>query len=140
LSRSLTIQRGANWKRFTWDLHSSIGFWSFALLFIWALSGIYLAFPQPFTAFIDFIDPPLDIDIEPRQLDIALQWLTRLHFGRYFGVTIKVLYVILGLIPAVLFVTGAIVWWNRVLGPARRAQAKQRIVAATEATGIVSGL
>jgi uncharacterized iron-regulated membrane protein len=31
---------------------------------------------------------------------------------------VKWLYVILGLVPAVLFVTGAIMWWNRVLRPA----------------------
>jgi uncharacterized iron-regulated membrane protein len=43
--RSLGVRRNVGWKRFSWDLHSAIGFWMFALLFIWAVSGIYMAFP-----------------------------------------------------------------------------------------------
>lgn len=123
--RSLLVTRGVGWKRLTWDLHSAIGFWSLALVFMWALSAIYMAFPQPFLKFIDLVDPPRDTDIEARPLDNALLWLTRLHFGRYFGLTAKILWVILGLLPVVLFATGAIAWWNRVLGPARRAQRRR---------------
>ena len=38
----------ANWKRLEWDLHSSAGFWTFAIVFMWAFTGIYLVFPDPF--------------------------------------------------------------------------------------------
>lgn len=45
-----------------------------------------------------------------------LQTLTRLHFGRFREAPVwKALWVPLGLIPAAMFVTGAIMWWNRVL-------------------------
>jgi PepSY-associated TM region len=44
--------------------------------------------------------------------------LARVHFWRAWETEVKTLYVILGLVPAVLFVTGAIMWWNRVLRPA----------------------
>jgi uncharacterized iron-regulated membrane protein len=118
--RSLGVRRNVGWKRFTWDLHSAIGFWMFALLFIWAVSGIYMAFPRPFAEAIDYLDPPLDTDVEPRPLDVAIQWLTRLHFGRQWGVIVKAIYVVVGLAPACLFITGAVVWWNRVVRPARR--------------------
>jgi uncharacterized iron-regulated membrane protein len=37
----------------------------------------------------------------------------RLHFGRFGGLSIRILWVILGLLPTVLFVTGFIVWWKR---------------------------
>ena len=37
------------------------------------------------------------------------------HFGRYGGMGVRITYVIIGLLPAVMFVTGAIMWWNRVL-------------------------
>jgi uncharacterized iron-regulated membrane protein len=118
--RSMGVRRNVGWKRWTWDLHSAIGFWMFALLFIWAVSGIYMAFPRPFAAAIDFLDPPLDTDVDPRPLDVAIQWLTRLHFGRQWGVIVKAIWVVLGLAPACLFITGAVVWWNRVIRPGRQ--------------------
>jgi len=39
------------------------------------------------------------------------------HYGNFAGWPLKVLWTILGLAPAVLFVTGMLMWWNRVLGP-----------------------
>ncbi|MDP9115602.1 MAG: PepSY domain-containing protein, partial [Acidobacteriota bacterium] len=33
--RNLTLRRGVGWKRMNWDLHSALGFWSFALVFMW---------------------------------------------------------------------------------------------------------
>jgi len=47
--RSLVANWTGNWKRFNWGLHSALGFWSFAFVFVWAVSGIYLVFPDPFT-------------------------------------------------------------------------------------------
>jgi uncharacterized iron-regulated membrane protein len=41
--------------------------------------------------------------------------MVRLHFGRSFGTGIEVLWVITGLAPCVLIVTGALMWWNRVV-------------------------
>lgn len=35
------------------------------------------------------------------------------HYGRVFGMTNRVLWVILGLVPPVLFITGVMMWWNR---------------------------
>jgi uncharacterized iron-regulated membrane protein len=37
---------------------------------------------------------------------------------------------VLGLLPVFLFVTGAIMWWNRVLSPAARRARDPRTVAA----------
>ena len=42
------------------------------------------------------------------------------HYGNFGGWPTKVLWVILGFAPAVLFVTGMIMWWNRVLTPAAK--------------------
>jgi uncharacterized iron-regulated membrane protein len=134
--KSLSIETRANWKRLNWSLHSAVGFWSFLLLFMWALSGVYLAFPQPFSAVVDYFEPPPAFEdsgefefrgqqfedagpLEERTGDAVLRWLTRLHFGRYFGWPVKVLWTILGLIPPLLFVTGALMWWNRVVRPGR---------------------
>ena len=37
-----------------------------------------------------------------------------LHVGDFGGVTVKILYVILGLLPGLLSITGALLWWRRV--------------------------
>ena len=58
-----------------------------------------------------------------------IYWLAYLHFGRIKGIGIpcsgpglcdqatKATWAIFGIAPAVMFVTGAIMWWNRVLRP-----------------------
>jgi uncharacterized iron-regulated membrane protein len=132
---SLGIDVRANWKRFNWNLHSAIGFWSFLLILMWALSGVYLVFPEPFTAVVDYFEPPqsiesdefefppqavADSELPERVGDAALRWLSRLHFGRYYGWPVKVLWTILGLVPPILFITGVVMWWNRVVKPAQR--------------------
>jgi uncharacterized iron-regulated membrane protein len=116
--RSLNVQWNAGWKRMNWDLHSAIGFWTFALVLMWAVSGIYLVFPQPFSALIDYLEPPDATSLAPRVGDVATEWLAKLHFGRFAGVKTKTLWTVMGLIPPALFVTGALMWWNRVLRPA----------------------
>jgi uncharacterized iron-regulated membrane protein len=113
--RSLILRRDVGWARFNWDLHSAIGFWMFLFLLMWGISGIYLSWPEPFTNIVDYLQPPDANSLVPRTGDDFLAWLARIHFGRAYGLWVKWLYVVLGLVPAVLFVTGAIMWWNRVL-------------------------
>jgi uncharacterized iron-regulated membrane protein len=130
--RSLSVRRGAGWKRLTWDLHSAIGFWSFAFIFIFALSGVYLCFPESFHALANRIDPLDANNPEGRLVDDLLYWLAFLHFGRINGIgipcdgpglcdqTVKAIWAIFGLTPAIMFVTGSIMWWNRVVRRWRR--------------------
>jgi uncharacterized iron-regulated membrane protein len=113
--RGLTVRRGATWKRFNFDLHSAVGFWTVVALFMWAVTGAYLGYPEPFQRIVELVDPPNLESLEPSTSDLVLEWFGRLHFGRTFGTPLGVLWVIVGLAPAVLFVTGAIMWWNRVL-------------------------
>jgi uncharacterized iron-regulated membrane protein len=40
-----------------------------------------------------------------------------LHFRRFGGWGVRALWMLLGLILAVLFISGAMVWWHRVLSP-----------------------
>lgn len=115
--RSLLLKRKMGWQRFTWDLHSALGFWMFAFVLIWAVSGIYLSYPEPFVDLVDYLQPLAPEAVEPRSGDDFLEWLARIHFGRAYGTSVKWLWTILGLVPAVLFVTGAMMWWNRVLRP-----------------------
>jgi len=114
--RSLTIDFRANWRRLNWTLHSAIGFWTLLFVFMWGFTGIYLCFPQVFTAFVDYVEPFNMETFEDRVGDAVLYWLTRLHFGR-FSMATKILWAIVGLVPVVMFVTGSLMWWNRVIRP-----------------------
>ncbi len=113
--RGLTVQWRAGWQRINWDLHSAIGLWAFIAVFVWAISGIYLVFPSPFGALVDWIEPGNPFSLVPRHGDIALEWLAKLHFGRFAGVKTRWTWAILGVIPPALFITGAVMWWNRVV-------------------------
>jgi uncharacterized iron-regulated membrane protein len=132
--RSLILRRNVGWARFNWDVHSAIGFWMFALVLMWGISGIYLSFPEPFTNLVDYLQPFDGNSLETRTGDEVLAWLARIHFGRAYGTPVKWLYTLLGLVPTVLFVTGAIMWWHRVLKPAMRKSQRQAAEAA-EAAG-----
>lgn len=61
--------------------------------------------------------------------DRVIYWLAYLHFGRINGIGIpcsgpgfcdqmtKATWAVFGLAPAATFVTGTLMWWNRVLRP-----------------------
>jgi uncharacterized iron-regulated membrane protein len=112
LRRGLLLKWNTSWKRFNWDLHNVMGFWAFALVFMWAITGIYMVFPDPFLNVLDFLQPPSD-DVPIRSGDVVLEWFARAHIGRFAGLWVKILWAVVGLIPPVLFVTGVIMWWNR---------------------------
>jgi uncharacterized iron-regulated membrane protein len=104
----------SGWKRINFDLHAALGFWGLLILFLWGISGIYFGFPDLFMKVVDYFEPPDQFPIG-RQGDVFIAWMVRMHFGRYGGMGVRITYVVLGLLPAVMFVTGAIMWWNRVL-------------------------
>jgi uncharacterized iron-regulated membrane protein len=45
--------------------------------------------------------------------DMFLTWLGRLHVGNFGGVPVKLVWFAGGLVFPMLFVTGAVMWWNR---------------------------
>jgi uncharacterized iron-regulated membrane protein len=127
--RSLIVRRGVGWKRTMWHLHSMIGFWSLGFTLIFAVSGIYLGFPEWFQNLADRFDSLTTADPGAAIGDKIIYWLAYLHFGRINGIgipcrgpgicdqTTKAIWALFGMAPAVMFVTGAIMWWNRVLRP-----------------------
>jgi len=112
--RSLGVKLRGGWKRINWDLHSAMGFWLFLFMLIWGVSGVYLGIPEPFSNFVDAISDP-DAYLGERPGDVVLLWLTWLHFGRWTNEYLRALWAIVGLAPAVMFVTGALMWWTRVV-------------------------
>jgi len=97
--RAVLIKWNARFPRLNWDLHSAAGFWCSFFVVVWGISGIVLCFPSILIAIIG---------------GRALTLLTALHFGR-FNLGTEVLWTFLGLSPALLFITGALMWWFRVL-------------------------
>jgi uncharacterized iron-regulated membrane protein len=134
--RGLTLHGGVGWKRFVYDLHSVVGFWTFGFIAMFAVSGVYLCFPDTFHAWADRLEPPTDANAGERFVDAALYWIAFLHFGRINGIGLacdgpglcdqatKAIWALAGLAPAAMFVTGATMWWNRVL---RRALSAWRV-------------
>jgi len=152
--RSLTINPRANWKRINWDLHSAVGFWTFAFFFMWSFTGVYLIFPEPIDTVINRFAPldyyrlasqesapPLRFsetnsantfirvaDAAPKAKgtrprpkihysagDLIIRAFFGLHFGNFAGLRTRIVWAALGLAPPFLFLTGALMWWNRVL-------------------------
>ncbi len=97
--RSTRVSWKARPARLNWDLHSAVGFWCYLFVLTWGISGFCLCFPGT----LDFL-----FGFHVRY------WLTNLHFGRFNLVT-ETMWTIAGLAPAFLAVTGALMWWNRVL-------------------------
>jgi uncharacterized iron-regulated membrane protein len=163
--KSLTLRRTGSWKRLNWDLHSAVGFWTVAFVFMWGVTGVFVVFPKPFERAIDRFAPldryrleigssqptPLLGDsraslvlvsqvaggaqvqtprrrAQPRLSggDKIVRWVYYLHFGNFSGWRVKALWVLLGLAPPFLFVTGTLMWWNRVLSPSARRKTVQQ--------------
>jgi uncharacterized iron-regulated membrane protein len=129
--RSLTVNLRRGATRITWRLHSTFGFWSFVFLLMWGVTGAYLAFPDIFGAVADYLEP-FDESNPERLVDRIQYWLGYLHFGRLGGrgipgcgrglcnSTTKFIWAVFGLVPPVMFVTGVLMWWTRVVRRARR--------------------
>lgn len=135
--RSVMVRRHVGWRRFTWDLHSTVGFWTLGVVLMFAVSGAYLCFPESFQAIADRLQPPTAENATSRIADKILYWLAYLHVGRVYGIalpcsgpgvcdqTTKLAWAFFGLAPAVMFVTGVVMWWNRVVRKRVRLFGKQ---------------
>ncbi len=123
--RSLVIDLRSNWKRLTWSLHSTMGVWFLLFVLMWGITGLYLSFPQAFIAIADLVDPIDPTSDSQRISDRVMYWLAYAHFWRFrrripgcgeaCDMTLKAVWAGAALVPPAMFVTGAIMWWTRVL-------------------------
>jgi uncharacterized iron-regulated membrane protein len=195
--RGFTVDLRRSWKRVAWELHSAIGIWTVTLISMWALTGVYFAFPSPFRNAVNALSP-LTVAVTPRSDptgaasaarptwreliaraqqrspdqyvqrvvtpssetgaflvmfsterpgpvqehltsvyldqytgevlnespraarsagDIVMDWVAPLHVGSFGGTGMRVAWLILGLAPPLLFITGFVMWWSRVVRP-----------------------
>lgn len=109
----MSIRASSSGPRFLRELHNVVGFWLFALVFLWALTGIYFAFPTIFHSFSELARGETTDTATSLLIEDSIAWLVRLHCGRSFGLFVKIAWTLLGLAPLVLFVTGLLMWWKR---------------------------
>ena len=196
--RGFTIDFRRRWKRITWDLHSATGIWTVAMIAMWAITGVYFAFPSQFRHAVNALSPltvastPQSDSASPNRSapptwqaliararervpdqhvarvvtpysetapflvmfsrvapysaggaaltsvyldqytgewlgheenaqrsvgDVIMTWVAPLHVGNFGGNGIRVAWLILGLSPPLMFATGFILWWTRVVRP-----------------------
>src|SRR5262249_33564404 len=118
--RSLIIPRSVGWQRFIWNMHSMVGFWGLGIVLLFAISGAYLCSPPPSVTFAVWVPPVKEGRMRFLLADRVFFCLAFLHCGRTNGMEIpcsgpglcdqatKAPWAFLGLPPAVMFVTGAI--------------------------------
>jgi uncharacterized iron-regulated membrane protein len=131
--RGFAIRPKSNWKLLNWQLHNVVGLWVLPVVFMFGVVGMYAGFPGQFQSFVNRVAPlnaySLDGPITPTAPfvrpklstgDKIVRWFSYLHFGNFGGWPSKAIWVVIGLAPAFLFVTGLLMWWNRALSPAAR--------------------
>jgi uncharacterized iron-regulated membrane protein len=55
--RALLVDFKRNWRRINFDLHRSIGFWTLAIVSVWAISAIYFAWSREISTLVNCISP-----------------------------------------------------------------------------------
>ena len=93
-----------------WQLHSVVGLWLAFLMLIWGVTAVYFALPGPFEDFIDWLDDDPDDFERP---DGFILWLVKMHFGRFGGMWGRSLWMLLGLLPAFMYVSGFWLWLKK---------------------------
>lgn len=106
--RALKFNSGSSFPRFTWDLHSAVGFWSLPFMLMWAVSGFYFSLPETVNAIFKVFDP------DDKFMDQALNGLSMAHFGR-FGWFVETLWALSGLLLTVLSASGVFLCCHRMI-------------------------
>ena len=115
--RSLWVSFGRR-QRFTWRLHSALGFWFLGFVVMWGVSGLYLSYPQPFSDSVERLEA---YQSSYRTGERILYWLGYSHFGRFGNripgcgpacdKTMKMVWAVFGVMPVAMLVTGG-TWFS----------------------------
>lgn len=97
-----------------WQLHSFLGFWGLVLMLAWGVSGVQLGFPQQIQAFFTFIGFE---EQGFRPSGGVMGFFREVHFAQPGGQNVFARWgwIIASLLPTLLFISGVIVWWRRVV-------------------------
>ena len=106
LLNRLQVKFSKGWRRFLLDAHVSLGFWTFLLLLLMALTGLTWSFSSYREMFYTLLGSD-GTDAETRRLVMSL------HTGTWGGVVTQTLYFLAALIGGTLPLTGYYLWWKR---------------------------
>ena len=106
LMNRLQVKFSKGWRRFLLDAHVSLGFWTFFLLLLMALTGLTWSFSSYREVFYALLGSD-GTDAETRRLVMAL------HTGTWGGAITQALYFVAALIGGTLPLTGYYLWWKR---------------------------
>ena len=145
--RSVMVDLRSGWKQVTWSLHSALGFWFVGFILMWGITGVYLSYPRPFNVMVEYFEPLDEVNPIEGIGDRVLYWLGYAHFGRFGGripgcgrstcnEIFKGIWAVFGLVPVVMAVTGAMMWWNRSGFRVARRLRKEKRIAGTFAASV----
>jgi len=81
--------------------------------------GLNWAYVDPGTAEVlrvdRFSEQPLGVQV--------MRLITPIHYGTFGGYTTRILWVLAGLLPGILFITSLLLWWNRSLSKKKQKKA-----------------
>lgn len=106
LRNRLKVQCNKGWRRFFYDLHVSLGFWTLPLLLVISLTGLTWSFPQWGEVAAGFLRCFVEED-EVKKTIFAL------HTGTWAGAAGQTLYFLCCLTGTALPLTGLYFWWKR---------------------------
>ena len=106
LLNRLQVKFSKGWRRFLLDAHVSLGFWTFLLLLLMALTGLTWSFSSYREIFYMLLGSD-GTDAETRRLVMSL------HTGTWGGALTQTLYFLAALIGGTLPLTGYYLWWKR---------------------------
>ena len=88
----------------------------------WRRTGNNLVYVDQYTGHVIRLNYHRDLPAPIR----LIRDISPLHFGTFFGNTTRILWIILGVAPAILYITGLLMWWNRSILPALRRRRRLR--------------
>jgi len=97
-----------------WQLHSFLGFWFLILILSYGISGYQLGFPREMGTFLEFLG------VEPGNFRSGVMGFFRdVHFANPGGQNpfARWAWIFATTIPAFMIISGAYLWWKRVLKP-----------------------
>jgi uncharacterized iron-regulated membrane protein len=113
-------------------LHMTVGIWTALFVFMWAITGANLVYPEAMMRVVDYFEPFDEMNPVERVGDQVSYWFAYLHFGRFGGripgcdrglcdETLKATWALIALAPAFLAGSGLVLWLR-----GRRARARLR--------------
>ncbi|MDY6981676.1 MAG: PepSY-associated TM helix domain-containing protein [Pseudomonadota bacterium] len=105
-----------------WQLHGFVGFWTLLLMLAWGVSGFQLGFPRALDPLIDLFDRDLTDMERPTAI---LRFFRSVHFARFgSGTLANWAWIVVSFAPTLLFVSGFVLWWKRVVRRTRNPSAR----------------